>query len=144
MTYYIIIRGPAAGGKTTISKKLAAKLHAHYISFDKIRERTGLGFSEEDRIKANEVALPEAKEKLDRIVHPPLLRRLRVGIQEALREDEDRPVVVDAALIVEWGIEDWFDTVVAVRTPERMQIERLVRRNGLSGGIRSCLRIISS
>jgi len=74
----------------------------------------------------------EAKEKLDRIVHPPLLRRLRVGIQETLREDEDRPVVVDAALIVEWGIEDWFDAVVVVRTSEGMQIERLVRRNGLS------------
>ena len=74
----------------------------------------------------------EAKAKLDRMVHPPLLRRLRAGVVEALREDKDRLVVVDAALIVEWGIMDWFDVLVMVRTSERMQIERLMRRNRLS------------
>jgi predicted kinase len=65
MSYYIIIRGPAAAGKTTLSERLAKKLHAHYISFDRIREEHRIGLSEEDRIKANEIALPEAKKKLE-------------------------------------------------------------------------------
>ena len=87
-----------------------------------------------DRRKLGNIVFADrkAKEKLDRIVHPPLLRRLRTYVAGASREDKDRHVVVDAALIVEWGIVDWFDVVVTVRTPERMQIERLVRRDGWS------------
>ncbi len=66
MVYYIVIRGPAAGGKTTISKRLARKLDALYISFDEIRDEHGIGLSEEDRIRANDVAIPEAKRNLER------------------------------------------------------------------------------
>ncbi len=66
MVYYIVIRGPAAGGKTTISKKLAGKLNALYVSFDEIRDEHGIGFSEEDRIRSNELAIPEAKGSLER------------------------------------------------------------------------------
>lgn len=65
MDYFIIIRGPAAGGKTTLAKKLARKIRAHYISFDQIREKHGIGLTEVDRIKANKIAIPEAKEYLD-------------------------------------------------------------------------------
>ncbi len=75
---------------------------------------------------------PEARAKLERIVHPPLLLRLREEIREALSEDRKRPVVLDAALIVECGIANWFDVVVMVQASERMQIERVVRGNGLS------------
>ena len=75
---------------------------------------------------------PEARAKLERIVHPPLLLRLREEIRKALSEDQDRPVLVDAALIVECGIANWFDVVVTVRTSEEKQIARLMRRNTLS------------
>ncbi|MDD4111129.1 MAG: (d)CMP kinase [Clostridia bacterium] len=39
MSYYIIIRGPAGVGKTTIAKNLQDKLGADYISFDEILEK---------------------------------------------------------------------------------------------------------
>jgi len=65
MSYYIIIRGPAGIGKSAIAKKLAQQLQTHHISFDHIRIRYHLGIQEQDRIKANEIAIPEAKEKLD-------------------------------------------------------------------------------
>ena len=39
MSYYIIIRGPAGCGKSTISKILKEKLNAFYISFDEVVEK---------------------------------------------------------------------------------------------------------
>ncbi len=64
MSFYLIIRGPAGVGKTTIAKKLAKKLNAGYVSFDQIREVHGIGLSEKQRIKVNEVAIPLAAKKL--------------------------------------------------------------------------------
>jgi len=49
MSYFIIIRGPAGVGKTTIAKKLAARLGETYISFDKIMREKGL-----DKIEGHE------------------------------------------------------------------------------------------
>ena len=39
MSYYVIIRGPAASGKSTIAKKLAKELNAYYIHFDSVLAR---------------------------------------------------------------------------------------------------------
>ncbi len=64
MSFYLIVRGPAGVGKTTVAKKLATKLKAVYISFDKIREKHGIGLSEKQRIKANNVTIPLALKKL--------------------------------------------------------------------------------
>lgn len=41
-------------------------------------------------------------------------------------------IVVDAALIFEAGIRDWFDRIVAVIADERLCIERIMKRDGLS------------
>lgn len=38
MNYIVIIRGPLGVGKTTISKKLAKKINAEYVSIDKVLE----------------------------------------------------------------------------------------------------------
>lgn len=73
---------------------------------------------------------PVARERLNTIVHPPLLATLRQRIKEALQTDSRRPVVIDAALIVEWGIEEWFDVLIAVVAPEEEQIRRLVEYKG--------------
>lgn len=64
MSFYIVIRGPAGIGKTAVAKKLAHKLKAVYVSFDKIREKHGIGLSEKQRIKANAVAVPQALKAL--------------------------------------------------------------------------------
>ena len=73
MAYYIIIRGPLACGKTTISKELARTLKAKYISIDKILDEYDLGTDREDGytsqksfIKSNEIAAKEAKKLLDK------------------------------------------------------------------------------
>ena len=71
MKYYIIIRGPAGTGKTTVAKKLAEYLKGHYISFDEIMRENKLdiiggdGISAENFLKANAIILPKVKQELD-------------------------------------------------------------------------------
>jgi len=73
MIYFVIIRGPLGCGKTTIAKKLCRILSAEYISIDKVLEDYGLDNVDskaecipvENFIKANEIVLPKAKEKLE-------------------------------------------------------------------------------
>lgn len=63
--------------------------------------------------------------KLNSIVHPPLLRRLKRNIEDT----ESEVIVVDAALIFEWGIEDWFDCLILVEADRDIIRERLVAEN---------------
>ena len=59
----IIIRGPAAVGKSTVAKTLAKEIGAFYISFDDILSKHNLdiidgdGISAESFVKGNELAL---------------------------------------------------------------------------------------
>jgi predicted kinase len=72
MGYYIIIRGPAGVGKTTIAKGLAEKLGAYYISVDQILKENGLDviegkwIPERNFIRANEIALDDAVRVLEK------------------------------------------------------------------------------
>jgi len=145
------VTGGIASGKTTVCRVFEAQ-GAKIVDADRIgravveedpgilealRTEFGAGMLTPegmlDRRKMGKLVFtdPVAKAKLDRIVHPPLFLRLREEIREALSEDQERPVVVDAALIVECGITDWFDVVVTVRASEERRIARLMRRNGL-------------
>ena len=71
MSYFIIVRGPAGVGKTTIASVLAKSLHGYHISFDSILVQYGLDYvsgdpcvSEHKMIAANEIVIPMAQEKL--------------------------------------------------------------------------------
>jgi dephospho-CoA kinase len=68
---------------------------------------------------------PKSRRRLNRIVHPLLLRALRVIIERA-RSKGDRILVVVAALIPEWKIGGWFDSVIAVTSPREQRIQRLM------------------
>lgn len=59
------------------------------------------------RIGARVFADKETREAYNRIVHPALLARLRSWLDRP----REQVAVVEAALIPEWGIEDWFDEV---------------------------------
>lgn len=68
--FYIIIRGPAGVGKSSIARELEKELKANYISFDEIMSKhhidniEGDGISTENFIKANNLVLKEANENL--------------------------------------------------------------------------------
>jgi len=70
MSYYIIIRGPAAVGKSIIAKKLADSIKAHHISFDEVMRKNeldtivGEGIPSDNFVKANQMIIPKVKEKL--------------------------------------------------------------------------------
>jgi len=72
MSYYIIIRGPAGIGKTTIANKLKNSLEAVYISFDEVLKKhqlevsDGRGISKESFLKANELVASEAKKEIEK------------------------------------------------------------------------------
>ena len=62
--------------------------------------------------------------RLNAIVHPPLLGRLRAARERAARSGATL-VVVDAALIFEFGMEDALDAVVLVMAPPEVRADRL-------------------
>ena len=70
MSYYVIIRGPAGSGKSTIAKKLAKGLDAFYLDFDKVLSGykldkiDGDGISTENFIKGNELILDDIRQRV--------------------------------------------------------------------------------
>jgi dephospho-CoA kinase len=139
------LTGAMASGKSTVAGRFrrwgAEVMEADRIGHDLLRPNSPAygklakafgweifvkgGLISRKRLGRIVFADPKARLKLDRIVHPLLLRALRKRILEARRETGGMLVVV-AALIPEWGIEDWFDGVVAVRAPLEKRLERLV------------------
>src|SRR5690606_30554828 len=71
-----------------------------------------------------------ALETLNALVHPHLLTAVREEIISARRVMNR--VVLDAALVYEWGIQDEFDHVILVTAPEEARLTRLQARTGLS------------
>ncbi len=65
---------------------------------------------------------------LNRIVHPPLVQRLRQAVGRC-----GRPLcILDAALIPLWDIEDWFNVLLWIRAPYAVRLSRLKRSVSLS------------
>ena len=73
------------------------------------------------------------REKLDAIVWHPLRKLLECKIQAALTEKPKRPVVVDAAVLVERGDpKALVDVLVVVTAPVALRIVRTMDRLGIS------------
>lgn len=71
-----------------------------------------------------------ALERLNALVHPRILRRLRERIAALPAEGFRGTVVIDAALMLDWAFERECDAVLAVVAPEEAQVARLVRARG--------------
>lgn len=69
-------------------------------------------------------------QELNAIVHPPMLQRVEERIKQFHTTGETGPLVVDAALIYEWEIEDWFDAVVVVTAPIELRHQRYIDAKG--------------
>ncbi len=73
MGYFVIIRGPLGSGKSTVAKKIAKAIDAKYVSIDRLLDSGNLTkdieggmISQKSFLKANEIAMPEAKKFLDK------------------------------------------------------------------------------
>ena len=70
--------------------------------------------------------------RLNQVVRPVLEKELWDQIDRAKDHGGNNIVVVDAALIFEWGDLQRFDAIVVVDAKEKVRIERLVRNQGFS------------
>lgn len=76
---------------------------------------------------------PSARKRLEAIVHPIVLERIRAEIGR-LRNLPEPPevLVVEVPLLYEVGIADWFDKVIVVVCSPTQQVRRLRHRDGLT------------
>jgi len=77
-------------------------------------------------------ATKESRDKLNRIIHPYLLRGLRKRIESLRKKDKEAVVVIDAALIVEWGWEKELDWLIFVESKRKDKIKRLQKQKSYS------------
>jgi dephospho-CoA kinase len=143
------LTGGIGAGKSEVSARLAAQgavvIDADAIAREVVEPGTdGLAevvgaFGPEvllpdgslDRPRLGDIVFadPELRGKLNAIVHP------RVAARMAELERGAGPgaiVVFDVPLIAESGRSDVYDLVVVVDAPPRVQVERLVRRRGMT------------
>ena len=87
-----------------------------------------------NRRKLGEIAFAskDAKDRLNKIIHPYLLKGLRKKIENLKKKDPQAVVVVDAALIVEWGFEKELNYLIFVESKRENKIKRLQREKGYS------------
>jgi dephospho-CoA kinase len=143
------IVGPAGSGKSTLARSLAgprtrvldADRFGHEITDGDAAVRAALaaeygadvyradGTLDRARVGARVFSDPAALARLNALVHPRIVQRLRDGVAAA---DGADTVVVDAALLLDWGFERECDAVLAVVAPRELQIARLRRARGWS------------
>lgn len=142
--------GRAGSGKSTVAAALAARgavvLDADRIGHEvtdrdpavreaMLREYGPAVYLDDGRLNRRLVATKVfadagALERLNALVHPRILRRLRERIAALPAEGCRGPVVIDAALMLDWAFERECDAVLAVVAPEEAQVARLVRARG--------------
>ncbi len=85
-----------------------------------------------DRARLGKVVFadPSALKALDKIVHPALERLIREELASAVAKN--KPVVLDAALLIEAGWHKFMDAVIVVKARRAVQVERAMSRTGLS------------
>jgi len=116
--------GHAVLEEAGVRRELAAAFGADVLGAD--------GGVRRDELGRRAFATPEALARLNAVVHPRLLSRLRDEIESLAAEGYRGLVVLDAALLVEWDLGAWCDVVVAVTAPLEARRRRAQTALGLS------------
>ena len=69
----------------------------------------------------------QALYRLNEIIHPPLLRMLKTELTKHLRRRSNKIIVIDAALIFEWGIADWCNFILVVTADREIRVRRMIK-----------------
>lgn len=76
-----------------------------------------------------------ALEKLNEIMHPAIRERIKYRMEmikkSAQCQENSAYVVIDGALLIEMNLHRWVDEVWVVTLPEKVQLERLMRRDDI-------------
>lgn len=147
----VALTGGIACGKSVVSSLLlekgcvvqSADEAAHAVmapgrpAWTKIVARFGRGILKPDRtIDRNRLGRivfsdPEARRFLNALIHPLVMAGKRRLMARLEREGRTRIFVSEAALTIEAGYARFFDKVVVVHCQERIQLRRLMARDGI-------------
>jgi len=146
------LTGGLACGKSFVGEALAA-LGCHLIRADELGHQVllpdgeayqpvvrefGAGIlDEEGRIDRGKLAAevftrPERLERLNALVHPPVIRREQELLARLAGSDPNGIAVVEAAILIETGSYKRFDKLVLVVCTPEQQIARAVKRDGVT------------
>lgn len=142
----IVLTGGIASGKSTVSSLLAlsgfriidADTIAHEVlenSQAQIAEHFGEEFIVQGRIDRKKLgalifADNQKRLELESIVHPKIKEQIELEAQK--QEQFGKPYIIDIPLFFEREGVYKIDKVIVVYTPQEIQLERLVKREGLS------------
>jgi dephospho-CoA kinase len=142
------VTGGVGTGKSTVAKMFrdlgAVVLDADELAHEamepkrlvwrRIIEQFGEGILNDDQT-INRAALakvvfadPDARRRLEAIVHPQVLRRIKQQLHQLKRRRGLRAVVLDVPLLIEVGAQRLVDRVVVVTAPADVQRRRLQRK----------------
>lgn len=93
---------------------------------------TADGALDRDKVAAVVFADPDARARLNGIIHPLVGARTMERIAAAGEADPHAVVVNDVPLLLEAGLQDRYDAVVVVATQPATQISRLVQQRGMA------------
>lgn len=74
----------------------------------------------------------EERQFVSRLIHPLVLEKKKQTIRRLAKKGSHRIYVSEAALTIESGFADFFDKIVVVTCPERIQLQRLMERDRIS------------
>lgn len=146
--YRVAVTGGAASGKSLVCRHFE-RLGVPVIILDELARRAVLpgsaaleriaayfgpdvlddsGSLDRRKIRDRIIRDRSARQALERIVHPEVLRLMeeQIGAAEAA---EKRIVVVEVPLLFEAGLETLFDAVILVTADRKIRIERLMARD---------------
>lgn len=146
------ITGSFGTGKSTVAgifKRLGAKmLDADKLSHQALKAGTAarreviekFGRSILDTSgKVNRTKLAEivfrnkiSLNKLCKIIHPTVIKKIEKSVKNASKAGNMPAIVIDAPLLIETGLHNKTDFLIVVTTTSKIQIERAMKKTGLS------------
>ncbi len=90
---------------------------------------TGTGEIDRPRLAARVFGDPDARQRLEAIVHPEVARRLAEAVEPY--RDTDKVVVYAVPLLAERGLADLFDVVVVLSVDEELRVARLMSERAI-------------
>ncbi len=146
------LTGGIASGKSTVAGMLEA-VGARIVDADRIarevvqpgrkalaavRKRFGQGVVKPDgaldRERLGQLVFhdPALRRDLEQIVHPFVFRQMAAELKQLAAAHPGSVVILDIPLLIESGLHKVLPFTVLVHVPERVQRERLIRRDGIS------------
>ncbi len=146
------VTGGIASGKSTVSKMLS-ELGSPLIDFDLIARQVvepgtpGLAkivdyFGRQvladdgslDRKKLSDIVFGdmEKRKKLESFTHPPIYEEFFKQTDEIAAKDPGAIIQVSVPLLIELNLQYLFDKLLVIHVPDKVQIERLAERDGIT------------